>query len=192
MNSPLGDYICAEIILYYYHNMWKQHNHWNFSLPHDQMIGESEYEAEVVFQIHRCIPRGFPLQKPTPAHRWKVAYRFEWTDKQRGSSESVFFFPPRQPVTGGQPALLDWTGAGILGVAAQHWPFTELPFSSARVKRSAGARGERREDVGENEGQKVGERWGSKEGVACSCVKSALCSFKIRFFFLSLFLCAIA
>lgn len=118
-----------------------------------------------------------------------------------GSSEQIsreaaaspfFFFPPRQPVTGGQPALLDWTGAGILGVAAQHWPFTELPFSSARVKRSAGARGERREDVGENEGQKVGERWGSKEGVACSCVKSALCSFKIRFFFLSLFLCAIA
>lgn len=52
---------------------------------------------------------------------------------------------------------MDWTGAGILGVAAQHWPFTELPFSSARVKRSAGA-GERRE--GENEGQKGGERDG--------------------------------
>lgn len=108
----------------------------------------------------------------------------------RGRNDPVF--PPGQPVRGGQPALLDWTGAGILGVAAQHWPFTGLPFSSARVKRSAGAGTGGREDVGENVGQKVGERWGSEEGVACSCVKSAHCSFKISHFFLSLFLCAVA
>ena len=47
---------------------------------------------------------------------------------------------------------MDWTGAGILGVAAQHWPFTELPFSSARVKRSAGAGEKGGRDAGENEG----------------------------------------
>lgn len=84
---------------------------------------------------------------------------------------------------------MDWTGAGILGVAAQRWPFTQLPFSSARVKRSAGE-GERRERGSiqgggkrSPEGQKAGEgRSWEGWGVARSCVKSAHCSFKISHF----------
>lgn len=32
-------------------------------------------------------------------------------------------------------------------------------------------------------GQKGEERWGSEKGGACSCVKSAHCSFKISYFF---------
>lgn len=142
--SPYGEWVCGGTILYYYHDMWKQHNHWNFSLSCDQMMGESEYLAEVVFQIHTYVclvcNGAFPFIHLLLLHSYSLWYR--WTGKQRGRNDPVF--PPRQPVTGGQPALLDWTGAGILGVAAQHWPFTELPFSSARVKRSAGA-GEQRE-----------------------------------------------
>lgn len=67
-----------------------------------------------------------------------------------------FFNPPRRAVRAGQPALLDWTAAGIPGAAAQRWPFTQLPFSSARVKRSAGA-GERRER-GKERGRMQGGR----------------------------------
>lgn len=87
---------------------------------------------------------------------------------------------------------MDWTAAGIPGAAAQRWPFTQLPFSSARVKRSAGA-GEHMERGKESrriqgrgkkspEGQKAGARRGRDEGVARSCVKSARCSFKISHF----------
>lgn len=35
-------------------------------------------------------------------------------------------------LTEAQPGLLDWTGAGILGVAAQRWSFKDLPFSATR------------------------------------------------------------
>lgn len=132
--------------------------------------------------IYTCMCGASPfVHLLLPASYWKVAERYPWTDKQRGRTDPVF--PPRRPVRRGQPALLDWTGAGILGVAAQHWPFTELPFSSARVKRSAGAGEWREGGCRRNEGQKAGERWGSDEGVACSCVKSAHCSFKISHFF---------
>lgn len=85
----------------------------------------------------------------------EIYYR-DSPNTQRGRTDPVFSLP-RRPVRAGQPALLDWTGAGILGVAAQRWPFTQLPFSSARVKRSAGA-GERRERGEDTGGRKTREK----------------------------------
>jgi len=132
---------------------------------------------------------------PTPIHHQKEASWYSeqihtHTHTHTGRSDPVF--PPRQPGTGRQPALLDWTGAGILGAAAQHWPFTVLPFSSARVKRSAGAGETREGGCRRKRGDRKEERDGVvRRGSLQLCEKCTLL-FQDKPFFLSSFLCAVA